>query len=104
MDHLDDKLNVATFKDLCKMYLETTTKGQLIYTANNVATMNQQEMTRVDEIHLLEKQDGKTKVINLDRFSKLKIKQLLSLERNYLEGRFGGRPGKVEATDLSTFF
>ena len=93
VDDLDMHINAATFRDLLKYYCETESFGQLIYTSNSLMTMNQQEMTRVDEINLLEKKDGSTRIIALDKFTK--IKNPLSLERNYLDGRFGGRPGMI---------
>ena len=93
VDGIDLNINGATFRDLLKYYCETDGCGQLIYTTNSLMTMNQQEMARLDEVNLLEKRDGCTRVIALDKLPK--IKTLLSLERNYLDGRFGGRPGQV---------
>lgn len=91
VDDMERNVNAATFRDLLKYFCESTANGQLIYTTNSLMTMNQQEMTRLDEVNLLEKKDGSTQIIALERFPG--IKTLLSLERNYLDGRFGGRPG-----------
>lgn len=93
IDNLDQQLNAASFRDLLKYYCEFEGNGQLIYTTNSLMTMNQQEMTRMDEVCLLEKKDGSTQTIPLDGFPN--IKSMLSLERNYLDGRFGGRPGII---------
>ena len=93
VDDIDRHINAATFRDLLKYFCETEGTGQLIYTTNSLMTMNQQEMTRLDEVNLLEKENGSTQVIALDKLPK--IKTLLSLERNYLDGRFGGRPGMI---------
>lgn len=100
-DGLDVNINGATFRDLMKLYCEAHGNGQLIYTANSLMSMNQQEIVRVDEVNLLEKKDGITNVITLDRFSKFKLKPLLSLMRNFLDGRLGGRPGEVSAEDIA---
>ena len=93
VDDIEQNLNAATFRDLMKYYCETEGFGQLIYTTNSLMTMNQQEMTRLDEVNLLEKKDGSTQVCPLDKFPNIKI--FLSLERNYLDGRFGCRPGMI---------
>lgn len=93
VDDIDLHINAATFRDLLKYYCETESFGQFVYTTNSLMTMNQQEMTRLDEVNLLEKKNGSTQVIALDKLPK--IKTLLSLERNYLDGRFGGRPGMI---------
>lgn len=99
VDGIDQYINAATFRDLIKYYCESDGLGQLIYTTNSLMTMNQQEMTRLDEVNLLEKKNGSTQIIALDKLPN--IKTLLSLERNYLDGRFGGRPGiiTVEESD-----
>lgn len=97
VDDFEQNLNAATFRDLMKYYCETEGFGQLIYTTNSLMTMNQQEMTRMDEVNLLEKKDGSTQVCALDKFPN--IKTYLSLERNYLDGRFGCRPGMILEED-----
>lgn len=99
IDGLDLNVNAVTFRDLLKYYCETESNGQIIYTANTLMTMNQQEMTRLDEVNLLEKKDGSSQIIALDKLPN--IKTLLSLERNYLDGRFGGRPGLISAESLA---
>lgn len=99
IDGLDLNVNAATFRDLLKYYCETETNGQIIYTANTLMTMNQQEMIRLDEVNLLEKKDGSSQIIALDKLPN--IKTLLSLERNYLDGRFGGRPGLISVDSLA---
>lgn len=93
VDGMDRDINAVTFRDLLKYFCESESNGQVIYTTNSLMTMNQQEMTRLDEVNLLEKKEGSTKIIALDSFPN--IKTLLSLERNYLDGRFGGRPGLI---------
>lgn len=93
IDDIEQNINTATFRDLVKFFCESVSKGQLIYTTNSLMTMNQQEMTRLDEVNLLEKKNGSTHVIALDKLPN--IKTLLSLERNYLDDRFGGRPGII---------
>lgn len=98
IDDMDANINAATLRDLMKFYCETEGSGQLVYTTNSLVTMNQQEMTRLDEVNLLEKKNGVTVNNALDRFPK--IKTLLSLERNYLDGRFGGRPGIFTSEDI----
>lgn len=98
MDDMEQSLNAATFRDLMKFYCETEGCGQLFYMTNSLTTMNQQELARPDEVNLLEKKDGATVSIALDRLPK--VKTLLSLERNYLDGRFGGRPGVFTSEDI----
>lgn len=98
MDDMEQNLNAATFRDLMKFYCETEGCGQLFYMTNSLITMNQQELTRPDEVNLLEKKDGTTMCIALDRLPR--VKTLLSLERNYLDGRFGGRPGIFTSEDI----
>lgn len=98
MDDMDMNINAATFRDLMKFYCETEGCGQILYTTNNLITMNQQEMVRLDEVNLLEKKDGATRNNALDGFPN--IKTMLSLERNYLDGRFGGRSGTFSTEDI----
>lgn len=101
IDNLEQQINAASFRDLLKYYCESDGNGQLIYTANSLMTLNQQEMTRMDEVCLLEKKEGSTQTIPLDGFPN--IKSMLSLERNYLDGRFGGRPGIIEVDTPEDF-
>jgi len=84
-----------------KLYCEASGNGQLIYTANSLMSMNQQELIRIDEVNLLEKVDGCTQIIPLDKFNKFKLKPLLSLMRNYLDGRIGARPGEITIKDIA---
>lgn len=95
VDDIDKNLNAATFRDLMKYYCDKAGNGQLVYMSNSLMTMNQQEMTRLDEVNLLEKKNGCSQIIALDKLPN--IKTHLSLERNYLDGRFGGRPGMITA-------
>ena len=61
----------------------------MIFTTHETALLNQQELLRPDEVWMIEKLEGTSRMYSLNDF---KIHKTLSLENGYLDGRFGAIP------------
>lgn len=88
IDEIENSIHPHLIKSLVRYYAEHKSKGQLIFTTHETCLMNQSFM-RPDEIWLAEKHDGATELYTLNEF---KLHNTISIERGYMNGRFGGIP------------
>ena len=99
IDEIDNSLHSELVFALIRYFSEQTTNGQLIFTTHETRLMNQQELMRVDEYWLVEKQDGTSRLRSLNDF---KIHGTINIEHGYVEGRFGGVPALGEIVKAET--
>ncbi len=89
IDEIDNSIHPILIKGIIKFFGDSTSNGQLIFTTHETALLNQQELLRPDEVWMIEKTDGTSKMYSLNDF---KIHKTLSIENGYLDGRFGAIP------------
>ncbi len=89
VDEIDNGIHPMLMKKLVKYFGQSQSQGQLIFTTHETPLLNQQELLRADEVWLVEKVEGCTKMYSLNDF---KIHKTLSIENGYMEGRFGAIP------------
>lgn len=101
IDEIDNSVHPILIKGIIKYFGDSESNGQLIYTTHETALLNQQELLRPDEVWMIEKNEGVSRMYSLNDF---KIHKTLSLENGYLDGRFGAIPflGTIDLlTELS---
>ncbi|MDD3908110.1 MAG: AAA family ATPase, partial [Bacteroidales bacterium] len=89
VDEIDNSIHPNLLISLLQYFGSTKSKGQLIYTTHTTKLINQQELLRPDEIWLIEKKQGNSKLYSINDF---KIHNTINLENGYLDGRYGGIP------------
>ncbi len=89
IDEIENSIHPNLIYKLVKYYADRQTNGQMIFTTHLTKFQNQQEVMRPDEIWLTEKKNGCTSMRSLNDF---KIHHTKSIEKGYLEGRYGGVP------------
>lgn len=89
IDEIDNSIHPILIKELIKLFENSESNGQLIFTTHETALLNQQELLRPDEVWMIEKRWGVSNMYSLNDF---KIHKTLSLENGYLDGRFGAIP------------
>lgn len=89
VDEIDNSIHPILIKELIKLFENSDSNGQLIFTTHETALLNQQELLRPDEVWMIEKKWGVSNMYSLNDF---KIHKTLSLENGYLDGRFGAIP------------
>lgn len=89
IDEIDNSIHPILIKELIKLFENSESNGQLIFTTHETALLNQQELLRPDEVWMIEKKWGVSNMYSLNDF---KIHKTLSLENGYLDGRFGAIP------------
>lgn len=89
VDEIDNSIHPNLLISLLQYFGSTESKGQLIYTTHTTKLINQQELLRPDEIWLIEKKQGNSKLYSINDF---KIHNTINLENGYLDGRYGGIP------------
>lgn len=96
IDEIDNSIHPNLMFDLLKFYANNKSNGQLIFTTHTTKLLNQQELVRPDEIWLVEKTEGNTRMYSLNDF---KLHNTLNIENGYLDGRYGGIPiiGEIDA-------
>lgn len=95
IDEIENSIHPILIKALIKFFGNSDANGQLIFTTHETALLNQHELLRPDEVWMIEKRNGESRMYSLNDF---KIHKTLSLENGYLEGRFGAIPflGSIE--------
>jgi AAA15 family ATPase/GTPase len=88
IDEIDRSLHSLVSKHLIRQFLQTNNARQLIFTTHDLNLMDL-ELFRRDEIWFAEKKKGATELYSLADF---KVRKDLSIEKAYLEGRFGAVP------------
>ncbi len=89
VDEIENSIHPLLVYQLVRYFASQETNGQLIFTTHETLLLNQQKLMRVDEVWMTEKQDGATRLYSLNEFN---IHHTKSLEKGYLEGRFGAIP------------
>jgi len=89
VDEIDNSIHPNLLFSLIQFFGSVESKGQLIYTTHSSKLINQQELLRPDEIWLIEKEQGNSKIYSINDF---KIHNTINLENGYLDGRYGGIP------------
>lgn len=89
IDEIENSVHPLLMYRLMEYYSHYACNGQLIYTTHLTTLMNQQTLLRQDEIWLTEKENGATNMRSMNDF---KIHNTISLERGYMDGRFGALP------------
>lgn len=88
IDELDHSIHPHLVRELVRYFSSQKTKGQLIFTTHQTCLLNQ-NFIRKDEVWLVEKKDGNSHMYSLNDFI---IHQSISIEKGYLEGRYGAIP------------
>ncbi len=89
IDEIDNSIHPILIKELIKLFEDSGSNGQLIFTTHETVLLNQHELLRPDEVWMIEKVQGSSTMYSLNDF---KIHKTLSLENGYLDGRFGAIP------------
>jgi AAA15 family ATPase/GTPase len=89
IDEIDNSIHPNLMFSLLQFYGAKLSKGQLIYTTHTTRLINQQELLRPDEIWLIDKENGNSKMYSVNEF---KIHNTINLENGYLDGRYGAIP------------
>lgn len=89
VDEIDNSIHPNLLFSLIQYFGSVESKGQLIYTTHSSKLINQQELLRPDEIWLIEKEQGNSRIYSINDF---KIHNTINLENGYLDGRYGGVP------------
>ena len=89
IDEIENSIHPMLIRRLIQLFGESASKGQLIFSTHETSLLDQQELLRPDEVWLIEKKDGCSNMYSLNDF---KIHKTLSLEKGYLDGRFGAIP------------
>jgi AAA15 family ATPase/GTPase len=87
IDEIENSIHPNLIFALIKYYAQNDSTGQLIFTTHSTHLLNQQVLIRPDEVWLMEKQDGNTKMYSLNDY---KIHHTINIENGYLDGRYGG--------------
>lgn len=88
IDELDHSIHPHLVRELVKYFSMKKTNGQLIFTTHQTCLLNQDFM-RTDEVWLVEKKDGNSRMYSLNDF---KIHNTINIENGYMEGRYGAIP------------
>lgn len=88
IDEIDHSIHPHLVCELVRYFSSKKTKGQLIFTTHQTCLLNQ-NFIRTDEVWLVEKKDGSSRLYSLNDF---KIHNTINIENGYLEGRYGAIP------------
>ena len=89
IDEIENSMHPNLIYELVKYYSNSESKGQLIFTTHLTKFLNQQELVRPDELWMVEKIAGDSKMRSFNDF---KIHHTISIENGYVDGRYGGVP------------
>ena len=88
IDELDHSIHPHLVRELVRYFSSHKTTGQLLFTTHQTCLLNQ-EFIRTDEVWLVEKKDGASRMYSLNDF---KIHNTINIENGYMEGRYGAIP------------
>jgi len=88
VDELDESLHPNLVRELVRFYSMRETNGQLLFTTHQTSLLDQ-SFIRNDEVWLVEKHDGATRLTSLDAY---KIHHTIDIERGYRLGHYGAVP------------
>lgn len=89
VDELNRSIHPHLTRELVRFFGKQQTKGQLVFTTHEDYLLDQRELLRPDEIWILDKKNGVTRLYSLNSF---KLHKTLSVQNGYMEGRYGGVP------------
>lgn len=89
IDEIDHSIHPILIFALMKLFANSSTKGQLIFTTHETFLLNQKVLLRADEVWFSEKIEGATKMYSLNDF---KEHNTISVENGYINGRYGAIP------------
>lgn len=89
IDEIENSMHPNLVYQLVKYYGESGSNGQLIFTTHLTKLMNQQDLSRLDEMWIVDKENGNSSMRSLNDY---KIHNTINVENGYLEGRYGGVP------------
>ena len=88
IDELDHSIHPHLVRGLVRFFSRQKTNGQLIFTTHQTCLLNK-DFIRTDEVWLVEKKDGSSRMYSLNDY---KIHKTINLENGYMEGRYGAIP------------
>ena len=88
IDELEHSIHPHLVRELVKYFSFEKTTGQLIFTTHQTCLLNQ-DFIRTDEVWLVEKQEGNSRLYSLNDF---KIHNTINIENGYMTGRYGAIP------------
>lgn len=95
VDELDNSMHTDLVRAIIKMFNcpnSNPNNAQLIFSTHDTNLLDQ-ELFRRDQIWFVQKDIyGKSELYSLIEYGQGKIRDDLSLEKNYLKGKFGGKP------------
>lgn len=89
IDEIDHSIHPTLMVAIMEYFSSVETNGQLIFTTHETCLLNQQKLMRPDEVWFTEKDNGATRLYSLNEF---KEHNTLSIEKGYLQGRYGAIP------------
>jgi len=89
IDEIDHSIHPTLMVAIMEYFSSVKTNGQLIFTTHETCLLNQQKLMRPDEVWFTEKHNGATCLYSLNEF---KEHNTLSIEKGYLQGRYGAIP------------
>lgn len=89
IDEFDNGLHPMLLKGLIKYLGDYDSRGQIIFTTHEDYLLDQHEILRPDEIWIVDKQNGISQLYSLNDFQ---LHKTLSIQKGYLDDRFGGIP------------
>lgn len=89
VDEVENSMHPNLIFNLLKYFFNRKSMGQLICTTHLTLFQDQQVLVRPDELWIVEKEYGNSK---MHSFNDFKIHNTMNIEKGYLEGRYGGVP------------
>lgn len=89
IDEIENSMHPNLVYRLLEYFGRTQSKGQLIFTTHLTKLMDQQNLSRLDELWIVSKDSGNSTMRSLNDF---KIHNTINIENGYLDGRYGGTP------------
>ena len=89
IDEIENSMHPNLVYKLLEYFGRSPSKGQLIFTTHLTKLMDQQNLSRLDELWIVSKDSGNSTMRSLNDF---KIHNTINIENGYLDGRYGGIP------------
>lgn len=89
VDEVENSMHPMLIYKLLKYFFHSESRGQLICTTHLTMLQDQQELVRPDELWMVEKENGNSKMRS---FNDYKIHSTMNIRKGYEEGRYGGVP------------
>ena len=89
IDEIENSMHPNLVYKLLEYFGRSPSKGQLVFTTHLTKLMDQQNLSRLDELWIVSKDSGSSTMRSLNDF---KIHNTINIENGYLDGRYGGIP------------